>query len=134
MRKSILSESILAAGLGSALALAVPLLAGAASACPLRVEASRPTIVLADNAATSTPAPAGGDAKKAADTVAFPNSPNGSPAAGNKGAPVVTDKAACDGSGPTATCGDSPKPSKAADTSDTAIATPTTVNGAAPKP
>ena len=132
MRKLILSESILAAGLGSALALAAPL--AAASACPLRAEASRPAVVLADNAATSTPAPAGGDAKKAADTVAFPNSPNGSPAAGNKGAPVVTDKAACDGSGPTATCGDSPKPSKAADTSDTTIATPTTVNGAAPKP
>ncbi len=128
MLKSILHKTVLAAALGSA--LAAPL----AAACPLRAEAPRPAIVLADNAATSTPAPAGGDAKKAADTVAFPNSPNGSPAAGNKGAPVVTDKAACEGTGPTATCGDSPKPSTAADTSDTAIATPTMVNGAAPKP
>ena len=106
------------------------LAAGAASACPAR-QASAP-LVLADNAATSTPAPANGDPTKAPDTVAYPNSPNGSPATGDKGAPVVTDKAACAGTGPAA-CSDSPKPSTAADTSDVSKATPTTVNGSAPK-
>ena len=99
---------------------------GVAGACPLQVEASRVPIVVADNAATSTPA--AGDTK-APDTVAFPNSPNGSPATTNKGAPVVTDKAACSGTGPTATCGDSPAPSAKADTSDVKIATPTTSDG-----
>ena len=112
---------------------ALPLiLAGAASACPFRAEASRASIVVADNAATSTPAPAAAPGK--ADTVAFPNSPNGSPAAADKGAPVVTDKAACTGAGSAATCGDSPKPSTKADTSDVKITTPTTVDGTAPKP
>ncbi|WP_237478453.1 hypothetical protein [Lichenibacterium dinghuense] len=115
--------------LGAALPL---LLAGAAAACPDARQASAP-MVLADNAATSTPAPANGDSAKKPDTVAFPNSPNGSPAAGDKGQPVVTDKAACTGTGPTATCGDSPKPSNAADTSDVAKTTPTTVDGTAPK-
>ena len=117
----------------SILLAALPLiLAGAASACPFGAEASRAPIVVADNAATSTPAPAGLPGKP--DTVAFPNSPNGSPAAADKGAPVVTDKAACTGgTGPTATCGDSPKPSTQADTSDVKIATPTTVGGTAPK-
>ena len=99
---------------------------GLAEACPLHVEASHIPIVVADNAATSTPA--AGDTK-APDTVAFPNSPNGSPAATNQGAPVVTDKAACSGTGPTATCGDSPAPSAKADTSDVKIATPTTSDG-----
>ena len=108
------------------------LAAGSASACPAR-QASVP-LVLADNAATSTPAPANGDPAKAPDAVAYPNSPNGSPATGGKGSPVVTDKAACAGTGPTATCADSPKPSSAADTSDVVKTTPTTVNGSAPKP
>ena len=110
---------------------ALLLLAGGASACPLSTRAALAPMLLADNAAT--PAPAAGG-QKAPDTAAFPNSPNGSPAAGNKGQPVVTDKAACTGTGPTATCPDSPKPSNAADTSDVKIATPTTVGGAAPKP
>ena len=66
--------------------------------------------------------------------MAFPNSPNGSPAASDKGAPIVTDKAACKGgTSATATCQDSPKPSDKADTSDVRIATPTTVDGTAPK-
>ncbi len=108
-------------------------LAGAASACPAGVEASWPPLVLADNSPTSTPTPAAGDASKKVDTTAFPNSPNGSPAATNKGQPVVTDRAACSGSGPTTTCPDSPRPSNAADTSDTAKAMPTTVNGTGPK-
>ncbi len=103
-------------------------LAGAASAYPAPVGASRP-LVLADN----SPTPATGDPSKKIDTTAFPNSPNGSPAAADKGQPVVTDRAACSGSGPTATCPDSPKPSSAADTSDTVKGTPTTVNGGAPK-
>ena len=107
---------------------------GAASACPFAREAARAPLVLADNAATSTPTPAAGDPSKKTDSVAFPNSPNGSPAAADKGAPVVTDKAACaNGSGATATCADSPKPSKAADTSDVKITTPTTVDDTAPK-
>jgi hypothetical protein len=108
------------------------LLAGGASACPVSTRAALAPLLLADNAATSTPAPGG--SPKAPDTAAFPNSPNGSPAAGNKGQPVVTDKAACTGTGPTATCPDSPKPSNAADTSDVRITTPTTVDGSAPKP
>ena len=107
------------------------LLAGAAVACPLGTQAARKPVLVADNAATSTPAAAGTGKP---DAVAFPNSPNGSPAAVDKGQPVVTDKGACTGTGPTATCENSPKPSTAADTSDTKIATPTTVNGAAPKP
>lgn len=110
-----------------------PLLAAPALACPLRAEAARSPMVVADNAATSTPAPPNGDATKKPDTVAFPNSPNGSPAAGEKGQPVVTDKAACSGAAPTATCADSPKPSTAADTSDVVKATPTTVGAPAPK-
>ena len=65
-------------------------------------------LMLADNAATSTPGPAGGATGGKADTVAFHNSPNGSPAVSNKGQPVVTDKAACTGTGPTATCENSP--------------------------
>lgn len=108
-------------------------LAGAASACTAPVEASRGPVVLADNSPTSTPTPAAGDASKKVDTTAYPNSPNGSPAAGDKGAPVVTDRAACAGTGAAAACADSPKPSSAADTSDTLKATPTTVNGSAPK-
>lgn len=107
------------------------LLAGSASACPPSTRAALKPMLLADNAATSTPAPTG---QKAPDAAAFPNSPNGSPAAGNKGQPVVTDRAACTGTGPTATCPDSPTPSNAADTSDVKIATPTTVGGSAPKP
>jgi hypothetical protein len=107
------------------------LAAGAASACPAR-QASAP-LILADNAATSTPAPANGDAAKKPDAVAYPNSPNGSPATGSKGQPVVTDKAACSGTGSAAPCSDSPKPSSAADTSDVVKTTPTTVNGDAPK-
>ena len=110
----------------SMIRLALPLiaLAGAAAACPARTQASRP-MVLADNAATSTAAPSG----KAPDAVAYPNSPNGSPVTTDKGAPVVTDKAACGtGSGPSAGCDASPAPSGKADTSDTVIATPTTVN------
>ena len=107
------------------------LAAGSASACPAR-RVSAP-LVLADNAATSTPAPANGDPTRAPDTAAYPNSPNGSPATADKGAPVVTDKAACSGMGASA-CADSPKPSTAADTSDVVKATPTTVNGSAPKP
>ena len=79
------------------------LAAGSASAFPAR-QAAVP-LVLADNAATSTPAPANGDPTRAPDTAAYPNSPNGSPATADKGAPVVTVKA-----------------------------TPTTVNGSAPKP
>ncbi len=118
----------------SLLLAALPLvLAGTAMACPQAMRADRPAILLADNAATSTPAPAGG-AAKAPDTAAFPNSPNGSPAAANKGQPVVTDRAACNGTGPAAGCEASPKPSGAADTSDTVRATPTTVDGTAPKP
>lgn len=113
------------------LAALPPLLAGAANACPRDARAALKPLVLADNAATSTPAKSDG---KAPDTAAFPNSPNGSPASGNKGQPVVTDKAACSGAGATATCADSPKPSGAADTSDVKITTPTTVDGTAPKP
>ena len=113
---------------------ALPLLvAGTAWACPSDRRASSAPLVLADNAATSTLTPPNGDAAKKPDTVAFPNSPNGSPAAGDKGQPVVTDKAACTGTGPTAACGDSPKPSAAADTSDVARTTPTTVDDTAPK-
>ena len=110
---------------------ALLLFAGAAGACPSSTGAALKPMLVADNAATSTPAPSG---RKAPDAVAFPNSPNGSPAAGNKGQPVVTDRAACTGTGPTATCPDSPKPSDAADTSDVKIATPTTVGGSAAKP
>ncbi len=114
---------------------ALPLiLAGAAQACPFRTEAARAPTLMADNSPTSTQTPASGDAAKKTDTVAFPNSPNGSPAASDKGAPVVTDKAACaGGASATATCADSPKPSGKADTSDVRIATPTTVDGTAPK-
>ena len=115
--------------IGPALALAA---AGAAAACPAVRQAAAP-MVLADNAATSTPAPANGDPARKADAVAFPNSPNGSPAATDKGLPVVTDKAACTGTGPTATCENSPKPSSAADTSNVSRTTPTTVDGTAPK-
>ncbi len=117
---------------------ALPLiLVGAASgpalACPFQTQAARAPMVLADNSPTSTPAPAAGAATKT-DSVAFPNSPNGSPAAVDKGAPVVTDKAACaGGTAATATCADSPKPSAAADTSDVKIATPTTLNDNAQK-
>ena len=99
----------------------------AAQACPSQVQAARAPIVLADNATTSTPAP--GNTSKP-DTVAFPNSPNGSPATTNKGAPVVTDKAACSGTG-ASQCPDKPAPSAKADTSDVKIATPTTSDGAA---
>lgn len=102
---------------------------GAAQACPLQVQASRAPIMLADNAATSTPAP--GNTSKP-DTVAFPNSPNGSPVTTDKGAPVVTDKAACSGTG-ASQCPDKPAPSAKADTSDVKIATPTTSDGAATK-
>ena len=113
---------------------ALPLiLAGSVQACPFPAQASRAPIVLADNSPTSTQTPAAGDATKKSDTVAFPNSPNGSPAASDKGAPVVTDRAACTGTGATATCPDSPKPSDKADTSDVRIATPRTVDGTAPK-
>ena len=98
-----------------------------AQACPSQVQASRTPIVLADNAATSTPAPAG---TSKPDTVAFPNSPNNSPATTDKGAPVVTDKAACNGTGANQ-CPDKPAPSAKADTSDVKIATPTTSDGAA---
>jgi hypothetical protein len=114
---------------------ALPLiLAGVAQACPFQTQASARPMILADNSPTSTQTPAAGDPAKKTDSVAFPNSPNGSPAASDKGAPVVTDKAACaGGTGPTATCGDSPKPSQAADTSDVKITTPTTVDGTAPK-
>ena len=107
------------------------LAAGSASACPAP-RASVP-LVLADNATTSTPAPVNGDPAKAPDTVAYPNSPNGSPSTGSKGQPVVTDKAACLGAGATAACADSPNPSSAADTSDVVKTTPTTVNGSTPK-
>ncbi len=112
----------------------VPLILAATPvlACTLHEEASRP-MILADNAATSTTTPSAGDPSKPTDTTAFPNSPNGSPAAGDKGRPVVTDRAACTGTGPTATCADSPKPSNAADTSDVKKATPTAVDGSAPK-
>ena len=114
---------------------ALPLiLAGAALACPLHAATLRGPVVMADNAATSTPTPPAGDPTKRTDSVAFPNSPNGSPAASDKGAPVVTDRAACTGgTGATATCADSPRPSGKADTSDVRIATPTTVDGTAPK-
>lgn len=114
---------------------ALPLvLAGAAQASSRENRASPARIVLADNSPTSTQTPAAGDASKRPDTVAFPNSPNGSPAASDKGAPVVTDKAACvGGAAATATCPDSPRPSNKADTSDVKIATPTTVDGTAPK-
>ena len=111
----------------AALPLAV---AGAASACPVQAQASRTPMVVADNAATSTPTPQTGGAGKT-DTVAFPNSPNGSPASADKGAPVVTDRAACSGAMATQ-CEAKPAPSTKADTSDTKIATPTTVNGTAP--
>lgn len=106
------------------------LLAGMAAACPQTARTGPHPVQLADNAATSTPA---GTSAGKPDAAAFPNSPNGSPAAGDGGRPVVTDKAACAGTGPTATCPGSPAPSSAADTSDTKIATPTTVN-ASPKP
>ena len=122
------------------LAAALPSLllfpAAAVEACPYGSQASRAAIVVADNAPTSSQAPdagAPGVGTKTPDTVAFPNSPNGSPASGNKGAPVVTDKAACGGAGK-AKCPDSPEPSKAADTGDTKISTPTTVNGKAATP
>lgn len=112
----------------STVLVALPLLAvaGMAAACPFERQASRP-MVMADNAATATPSPAGG---KAPDAAAYPNSPNGSPMTGAKGAPVVTDKAACGTTtaGPSTGCEASPAPSGKADTSDTAIATPTTVN------
>ncbi len=116
------------------LAAVSPLLLGVGPvlACPFHQAASRP-LILADNAATSTVTPPAGDAAKKPDTTAFPNSPNGSPAAADKGAPVVTDKAACSGAGATA-CPDSPNASTAADTSDVKVATPTTVDGSAPKP
>lgn len=104
------------------------LLAGLAFACPLASQAALKPVLVADNAATSTPA---GTSAGKPDAAAFPNSPNGSPMAGDKGRPVVTDKAACTGAGPTATCPGSPAPSSAADTSDTKIATPTTVNAPA---
>ena len=99
---------------------------GMALACPSGQQASRPMVV-ADNAATSTPSPTAG---KAPDAVAYPNSPNGSPMTSAKGAPVVTDKAACGATagGPAAGCEASPPPSGKADTSDTVIGTPTTVN------
>ena len=114
---------------------ALPLiLAGAASACPFQTQAARAPVVVADNSPTSTATPAAGDPSKKTDSVAFPNSPNGSPAAADKGAPVVTDAAACKGgTSATATCADSPKPSNKADTSDVKITTPTTVDGTAPK-
>ena len=111
----------------SVLWFALPLLglAGAATACPLQTTAARRPVVVADNAATSTPAQPG----KASDAVAYPNSPNNSPATADKGAPVVTDKAACmAGAAPNAGCEGSPAPSTKADTSDTAKGTPTTVN------
>ncbi len=121
---------ILAAALPPVLLLAA---AGAAAAsCPFHEQASRAAATLvADNSPTSTPAPASGTVKQP-DSVAFPNSPNGSPAAGDKGAPVVTDKAACSGTG-AVKCSDSPPASSKADTGDVKIATPTTVDGSAPK-
>lgn len=114
---------------------ALPLiLAGAAHACPFRTEAARALVLMADNSPTSTQTPPAGDPTKKTDTVAYPNSPGGMPAASDKVAPVVTDKAACTGgTAATATCADSPKPSNKADTSDVRITTPTTVDGTAPK-
>ncbi len=103
------------------------LTSGTVHACPFAVQASQAPIVVADNAPTSTPAPG---STSTPDTVAFPNSPNGSPATTNKGAPVVTDQAACSGTG-AAQCPDKPAPSAKADTSDVKIATPTTVDGSA---
>lgn len=120
---------MLAAALPPMLLLAA---AGAAMACSFHEQASRAAgNLVADNSPTSTPAPVGGTAKQP-DSVAFPNSPNGSPAAADKGAAVVTDKAACSGSG-AVKCSDSPPASGKADTGDLKIATPTTVDGSAPK-
>ena len=85
-------------------------------------EATQAPSLLADNAATSTPATTG----KAPDSTAYPNSPNGSPSTTAKGAPVVTDRAGCGNAG--MPCTDSPSASGKADTSDTVRATPTTTN------
>ncbi len=120
MRKLIRTSAL------STLSIAIAA-SGAAQACGFSVQASRAPIVVADNAATSTPA---AGSTSTPDTVAFPNSPNGSPATTNKGAPVVTDKAACNGTG-AAQCPDKPAPSAKADTSDVKIATPTTTDGSA---
>ena len=100
-------------------ALALGSAAGWGGAAPARTA----RVVVADNAATSTPSPSSG---KAPDATAYPNSPNGSPATAAKGAPVATDRKDC--KGPAAGCPDSPAPSGKADTSDTSKATPTTTN------